>query len=88
MGFPVTSLMNPSFPVFTRVGGIPYLYVGTTTGDLCQIKTDDPQGPGGVLCEQLQAGNPLGPPSLDATNNMIYIGGGNGVVYAVSIPFP
>jgi hypothetical protein len=88
MGFPVTTLMNPSFPVFTRVGGVPYLYVGTTTGDLCQIKTDDPQGPGGILCQQLQAANPLGPPSLDATNDMIYIGGSNGVVYAVSIPFP
>jgi uncharacterized repeat protein (TIGR01451 family) len=81
-GWPVTTIPNPSIPVFGRIGGIAYVWVGSSDGRLYQIDA----ATGGIVksVELGGGGSAIGAPSLDVTNNLIYVGSDAGVIYAVS----
>ena len=81
-GWPVTTIPNPSIPVFGRIGGVPYVWVGSSNGRLYQI--DAATGGFIKIVELGGGGSVIGAPSLDATNNLIYVGSDAGVIYAVS----
>jgi outer membrane protein assembly factor BamB len=84
-GFPISTIVTPSIPVFVRIAGTPYLYVGDGSGRLCQIDTN--LGTSGVTCTTLQAGTQLGAPTFDALNGMIYVGSTTGTIFGVRVPF-
>jgi outer membrane protein assembly factor BamB len=84
----ITSIPNPSAPILARIGGVAYLYVGSTDGRLYQILADAPSGPNGIKSIPLRPGSVIGAPAFDVFANMVYVGSETGSVYAVQAPFP
>lgn len=78
----LTTIPNPSVPLLNPATG--YLYVGASNGRLYQIHT----GTQAVTWVTLPRGTYIGAPTLDTSNQMIYVGSDEGVVHAVSVPLP
>ena len=81
-----TAVPSPSIPVFGRVGGIPYVFVGGSDGRLYQLDAAT-----GTQVKSVRLGDgssAIGAPSLDPTNGLVYVGGDAGIVYAVQVPLP
>jgi uncharacterized repeat protein (TIGR01451 family) len=81
---PITTIPGPSIPVFGRIGGIAYVWVGSTNGRLYQIDAAT-----GAVMTSVQLGggvSVIGAPSLDTTNTLIYVGSDSGTFYAVRVP--
>jgi outer membrane protein assembly factor BamB len=79
----VASIPSPSTPLF--VPGSKYLLVGGGDGRLYQL--DIGTTPPGATFEVLGAGKAaVGAPSLDLTNQLIYVGTTLGAIYAVDFP--
>ena len=76
---------GPSAPVLTRIGGVAYVYVGSTDGNLYQIEADKPSAIKRVL---VRFGATIGAPAFDGRDNMIYVGSDAGAIYAVQVPLP
>jgi outer membrane protein assembly factor BamB len=83
----ITTIPTPSAPILVRIGGIPYLYLGSSDGNVYQILVNDPFGPGGIRSVLLRSGAIIGAPAFDAFDNMLYLGSDSGVIYAVQAPF-
>jgi outer membrane protein assembly factor BamB len=82
----VSSIPNPSQPVFARIGMDAYVFVGSSDGRLYQIDAAT-----GTTIESVVLGGggaQIGVPSFDTVTNMIYVGSDAGVVYAVQVPLP
>ncbi len=75
----------PSAPILARIGGVAYVYVGSSDGHLYQIEADNP---GVIKSVLLQAGAQIGAPSFDVRDGMIYVGSEAGAIYAVQAPIP
>ncbi len=71
---PVTTIPTPTAPILVRIGGIAYLYVGSSDGHVYQILADDPFGPGNIRRVLLRTGAIIGAPAFDALDNMLYAG--------------
>ena len=82
----VASIPNPSQPLFSTIGGIGYVFVGSSDGNLYQIDALT----GTVINSVLLGGggSVIGAPSLDVPNSLIYVGSDAGVIYAVRVPLP
>ena len=83
---PITTIPAPSIPLFGRIGGVPYVWVGSGDGNLYQIDADT----GTVIKSVLLGGggSTIGAPSLDLANLLVYVGSDKGVIYAVQVPLP
>ncbi len=85
---PTATIPGPSAPVLTRIGGIAYVFVGSSDGSLYQVLADDPFGTGGIKSVFLRTGATIGAPAFDFRDNMIYVGSDAGSIYAVQVPLP
>jgi hypothetical protein len=88
-GFPVSSLVKPSVPLFVRLGGQPYVYVGDGLGQLVEIHII-PTPPFTIVAfKPLPTFGPtqIGAPSFDVFGNMLYVGSESGQIFAVQVPF-
>jgi outer membrane protein assembly factor BamB len=82
------TIPGPSAPILARIGGVAYLYVGSSNGNLYQIDTADPFAAGGIKSVLLRTGATIGPPAFDVSDNMLYSGSDAGPFYAVQAPLP
>ena len=80
------TIPDPSAPILARVGGVAYIYVGSSNGRLYQIEADPPNGIKSVLLQA--AGATIGAPAFDVRDGMIYVGSDAGAIYAVQAPIP
>jgi len=81
-----TVVPSPSTPVFVRLGGLGYVFVGGGDGRLYQL--DEATG---TVVKWVQLGGPsdvMGAPTFDLTHSLVYIGGTAGIIYAVRTPLP
>ena len=76
---------SPSAPVLVRIGGVAYVYVGSSNGRLYQVEADNPAAIKSVL---LRTGAIIGAPAFDVRDSMIYVGSDAGAFYAVQAPLP
>jgi outer membrane protein assembly factor BamB len=77
---------NSSAPLLARIGGVAYVYVGSSDGRLYQIEADSP-----TAVKSIPLAGPsvtIGAPAFDVFGNMIYVGSDAGVIYAVQAPIP
>jgi hypothetical protein len=79
------TIPGPSAPLLARIGGIAYIYVGSSDGSLYQIEADNPTAIKSVV---LRAASTIGAPAFDVFDNMIYAGSEAGGIYAVQAPLP
>jgi outer membrane protein assembly factor BamB len=80
-GWPVATIANPSGPLY--LPGVGYLLAGSSDGALHQINV------AGMAQVSATLGGGLftvGSPTLDTTNNMVYVGTTGGDVYAAVVP--
>lgn len=82
---PVATIPDPSAPVLVRIGGVAYVYVGSSNGRLYQVEADNPAAFTSIL---LRTGATIGAPAFDVRDNMIYVGSDAGAIYAVQAPLP
>jgi outer membrane protein assembly factor BamB len=81
----ISSIPSPSAPVLVRIGGIPYVYVGSSDGSLYQVDPATGDITGSVV---LRPGSTIGAPAFDVRDSMIYVGSTAGAIYAVQVPLP
>jgi hypothetical protein len=79
------TIPGPSTPLLVRIGGVAYIYVGSTNGRLYQVEADNPAAIKFVL---VRAGATIGAPAFDGRDSMIYVGSSAGAFYAVQAPLP
>ena len=79
------TIPGPSAPLLTRIGGVAYIYVGSSDGRLYQVEADNPAAIKFVL---VRPGATIGAPAFDVRDNMIYVGSTAGAFYAVQAPLP
>ena len=82
---PTATIPFPSAPLLVRIGGVAYVYVGSTNGRLYQVEADNPAVIKSVL---VRAGATIGAAAFDGRDNMIYVGSDAGAFYAVQAPLP
>ena len=82
----ITSIPNPSIPLFVRLGATTRLYVGSSDGRLYEIDA----ATGTITSSILLGGGGavVGAPSFDSAYNLVYVGSDRGVIYAVQAPLP
>jgi outer membrane protein assembly factor BamB len=80
----LSSIPSPSAPVLVRIGGVAYLYVGSSDGRLYEIDPDT----AAIKSVVVRAGAAIGAPAFDVRDNMIYVGSTAGAIYAVQVPLP
>jgi len=71
-----------------RIGGVAYIYVGSSDGHLYQVRADDPTPTATMKSVLIRTGATIGPPAFDVGGNMIYVGSDAGAFYAVQAPLP
>jgi Tol biopolymer transport system component len=87
----ITYITNPSAPLLVRVGGVAYIYVGSSDGQLYQIAVENPGSPGSpgpVTSVLINSSATIGTPAFDVRDNMLYVGTDAGAIYAVQAPLP
>lgn len=86
--WPAVAISNPSTPLHATVLGTRYLYVGSGSGELCQIDADI--GSPSTVCIPLPVpgGGPsvIGPPSFDVFSGMVCVGSDAGTIFGVEVP--
>ncbi len=79
------AIPGPSAPVLVRIGGVAYIYVGSSNGRLYQVEADNPAAIKSVV---VRPGATIGAAAFDGRDNMIYVGSSAGAFYAVQAPLP
>jgi outer membrane protein assembly factor BamB len=86
----VTTIPGPSMTLHRNASNL--VYVGSTDGRVYQIDDTAAGFPGpGPAVTSVQLGDgtaPVGQPTLDVFNNLLYVGTEAGVFYAVEVPLP
>ena len=82
----IGTIPNPSIPLFGRLPGGAFVWVGSSNGRLYQIDTANPANIKSVLLGG--GGAVIGAPSLDLANSMVIVGSDSGIIYGISVPLP